>query len=92
MINLLPYNLNLRSNHIQNLFFEKAAKPTFLSRTEIHRHFGRTIRRLVKLLAFVVALLFDGSFKINISIQHQTNLNDDFEGQRQKCIGKTIAQ
>ena len=56
---------------MQNSFFGKDGKPTFERRTEIHRHFGRTIRRLVKLLAFAVALLFDGSFKINIIIQHQ---------------------
>ena len=63
---------------MQNSFFEKAVKPIFQTQTEIRCHLGRTIRRLVKLLAFVVALLFDGSFKINISIQHQANLNDNF--------------
>ena len=42
--------------------------PTFLARTEIRRHFaifGRNIRRLAKLLAFV--LLSGGSCKLNIS-------------------------
>ena len=51
-----------------NSFSEKAAQGTFQTRNEIHRHFavfGRTIRRLVKLLAFV--LLSGGSFKLNIS-------------------------
>ena len=46
----------------------KAAQRTFQTRNEIHRHFaivGRTIRRLVKLLAFV--LLSGGTFKIDIS-------------------------
>ena len=90
MVKLLHYNLNLRSNHIQNSFFENAAKPTCQIRTEMHRHFGGTIRRLAKLLAFVVALLFDGSFKINMSIQYQTNLNDNFEGQRQNCSTKLL--
>ena len=75
---------------MRNSFFEKAAKPTFQTRTEIHRHFGRTIQRLVKLLTFVVALLFDGSSKISMSIQHQTNSNDDFEGQRQHCSTKVL--
>ena len=56
----------------------------------MHRHSERTIRRLVKLLAFVVALLFDGSFKINMRIQHQTNLNDNFEGQRKNCSIKVL--
>ena len=49
-------------------FSEKAAQGTFQTRNEIHRHFaivGRTIRRLVKLFAFV--LLPCGSFKIDIS-------------------------
>ena len=48
--------------------FWKATKPTFLAGTGILRHFaifGRTIRRFVKLLAFV--LLSGGSFKLNIS-------------------------
>ena len=90
MVKLLHYNLNLRQNHIQNSFFEKDAKPTFQTRTEIHSHFGRIIRRLAKLLSFVVALLFDGSFKINISTQHQINLNDNLEGQRQKCSTKVL--
>ena len=55
------------SVHAQFVFW-KATKPTFLTRTEIHRNFvifGRTIGRLVKLLAFV--LLPCGSFKIDIS-------------------------
>ena len=54
--------------YIHNSFSGKAAQPTFQTRNEIHRHFaicGRTIRRLVKLLAFV--LLACGSFKIDIS-------------------------
>ena len=53
---------------MHNSFSEKAAQGTFQTRNEIHRHFaivGRTIRRLVKLLAFV--LLSGGSFKIDIS-------------------------
>ena len=53
---------------MHNSFPEKAAQGTFQTRNEIHRHFavfGRTIRRLVKLLAFV--LLSGGSFKLNIS-------------------------
>ena len=56
----------------------------------MHRHFGGTIRRLVRSLAFVVALLFDVSFKMNMSIQHQTNLIDNFEGQRQNCSTKVL--
>ena len=56
----------------------------------MHRSFGGTIRRLVKYFAFVVALLFDDSLKINLSIQHQTNLNDNFEGQRQNCSTKVL--
>ena len=54
--------------YMVNSFSEKAAQGTFQTRNEIHRHFaivGRTIRRLVKLLAFV--LLSGGSFKIDIS-------------------------
>ena len=56
--------------YMHNSFSGKAAQRTFLTRarTEIRRHFaifGRTIRRLVKLLAFV--LLSGGSFKIDIS-------------------------
>ena len=53
---------------MHNSFSEKAAQRTFQTRNEIHRHFaivGRTIRRLVKLLAF--GLLSGGSFKLNIS-------------------------
>ena len=53
---------------MHNSFSEKAAQGTFQTRNEIHRHFaivGRTIRRLVKLLAFV--LLSGGSFEIDIS-------------------------
>ena len=30
--------------HIYSSFFEKAAKPTFLTRIDIHRHYGKTIR------------------------------------------------
>ena len=54
--------------YMHNLFSEKTAQRTFQARNEIHHHFaivGRTIRRLVKLLAFV--LLPCGSFKIDIS-------------------------
>ena len=43
--------------YIHNSFSGKAAQPTFQTRNEIHHHFslfGRTIRRLVKLLAFVL--------------------------------------
>ena len=53
---------------MHNSVSEKAAQGTFQTRNEIHRHFGivgRTIQRLVKLLAFV--LLSGGSFKIDIS-------------------------
>ena len=53
---------------MHNSFSEKAAQRTFQTRNEIDRHFaivGRTIRRLVKFLAFV--LLSGGSFKLNIS-------------------------
>ena len=53
---------------MHNSFSEKAAQGTFQTRNEIHRHFaivGRTIRRLVKLLAFV--LISGSSFKIEIS-------------------------
>ena len=54
--------------YMHNSFSGKAAQRTFQTRNEIHRHFaivGRTIRRLVKVLAFV--LLSGGSFKIDIS-------------------------
>ena len=54
--------------YMHNSFSGKAAQPTFQTRNEIHCHFaivGRTIRRLVKLLAFV--LLPCDSFKIYIS-------------------------
>ena len=54
--------------YMHNSFSGKAAQRTFQTRNEIHHHFaivGRTIRRLVKLLAFV--LLSGGSFKIDIS-------------------------
>ena len=54
--------------YLHNSVSEKAAQGTFQTLNEIHRHFaivGRTIRRLVKLLAFV--LLSGGSFKIDIS-------------------------
>ena len=56
----------------------------------MHRYFGGTIPRLIKLLPFVVALLFDGSFEINMSIQHPTSLNDNFEGQKQNCSTKVL--
>ena len=65
---LLHYNFNLMKNLHTHFVFWKATKPTFLTRTEIHRHFaifGRTIQRLVKLLTFV--LLSCGSFKLDIS-------------------------
>ena len=54
--------------YVHNSFSEKAAQGTFQTHNEIRRHFttfGRTIRRFVKLLAFV--LLSGGSFKLNIS-------------------------
>ena len=54
--------------YLHNSVSEKATQGTFQTLNEIHRHFaivGRTIRRLVKLLAFV--LLSGGSFKIDIS-------------------------
>ena len=76
---------------MQNSSFEKAVKPTFQTRSGIHRHW-KNHPRLVKLLAFVVALLFDGSFEINISIQHQANLNDNFEGQGPNCSTKTCSE
>ena len=53
---------------MHNSFSGKAAQRTFQTRNKIHRRFaivGRTIRRLVNLLAFV--LLPCGSFKIDIS-------------------------
>ena len=53
---------------MHNSFSGKAALRTFQARNEIRRHFaifGRTIRRLLKLLTFV--LLSGGSFKIDIS-------------------------
>ena len=68
MVKPLHYNFNLMYNLHTHFVFWKATKPTFLARTEIRRHFaifGRTIRRLLKLLAFV--LLSGGSFKIDIS-------------------------
>ena len=54
--------------YLHNSVSEKSAQGTFQTLNEIPRHFaivGRTIRRLVKLLAFV--LLSGGSFKIDIS-------------------------
>ena len=72
---------------MHNSFPEKAAQGTFQTRNEIHRHFaivGRTIRRLVKLLAFV--LLPCGSFKIDIST-HITSV----EVIVLKISGRTIA-
>ena len=54
--------------YMHNSFSERATQGTFQTRNEMHRHFGivgRTIRRLVKLLAFV--LLSGGSFKSGIS-------------------------
>ena len=53
---------------MHNSFSGKAAQRSFQTCNEIHRHFaivGRTIQRLIKLLAFV--LLSCGSFKIDIS-------------------------
>ena len=53
---------------MHNSFSGKAAQRTFQTRYEIYCHFaivGRTIQRLVKVLAFV--LLSGGSFKIDIS-------------------------
>ena len=53
---------------MHNSFFVKAVQLAFQTRNEIHRHFvifGRTIRGLLKLLAFV--LLPCGNFKIDIS-------------------------
>ena len=72
---------------MHNSFSEKAAQGTFQTRNEIHRHVaivGRTIRRLVKLLAFV--LLPCGSFKIDIST-HITSV----EVTVLKISGQTIA-
>ena len=54
--------------YIHNSFSEKTAQGTFQTHNEIHRHFaivGRTIRRLAKLLAFV--LLSGGSFSTRIT-------------------------
>ena len=54
--------------YIHNSFSGKAAQPTFQTGNEIHRNFdifGRTVRRLVKLLVFV--LLPCSSFKIDIN-------------------------
>ena len=54
--------------YMHNSFSGKAAQRTFQNRNEVHRHFaivGRTIRRLMKLLAFV--LLPCVSFKIDSS-------------------------
>ena len=54
--------------YMHNSFSGKAAQRTFQTRNEIHHHLvivGRTIQRLLKLLAFV--LLSGGSFKIDIN-------------------------
>ena len=54
--------------YIHNSFSGKATQPNFQTRNEIRRHFaivGKTIRRLVKLLAFV--FLPCGTFKVDIS-------------------------
>ena len=67
---------------MHNSFSGKAAQPTFQTRNEIHRHFaivGRTIRRLVKVLAFV--LLSGGSFKIDISTRITVCGSDSLEDQ-----------
>ena len=66
---------------MHNSFSEKAAQGTFQTRNEIHRHFAvfrRTIRRLVKLLAFV--LLSGGSFKLNTNT-HDIRETDSLEDQ-----------
>ena len=73
--------------YMHNPFSGKATQRTFQTRNEIHRHFaivGRTIRRLVKLLAFV--LLSGGSFKIDISTRITS-----VEVMVLKINGKTIA-
>ena len=73
--------------YIHNLFSGKAAQPTFQTRNEKHRHFanfGRTIRRLEKLLTLV--LLPCGSFKIDIG-----TLITSVEGILLKNSGQTIA-
>ena len=73
--------------YMHNSFSEKAVQGTFQTRNEIHRHFaivGRTIRRLVKLLAFV--LFPCGSFKIYIN-KHITSV----EVIVLKISGQTIA-
>ena len=60
-------------------FFEKAAKPTFLTRIDIHRHYGKTIQ------SAYVCFSFDISLNIEISIQQKTNLiSGNFEGQTTK--------
>ena len=72
---------------MHNSFSGKAAQPTFQTRNEIHCHFaivGKTIQRLVKLLAFV--LLPCGIFKIYIST-HMTSV----EVIVLKISGQTIA-
>ena len=73
--------------YIHNSFSGKAAQPTFQTRNEIHRHFanfGRTIRKLEKLLTLV--LLPCGGFKIDIS-----TLITFVEGIILKNSGQTIA-
>ena len=76
--------------YMHNSFSGKAAQETFQTRNEIqiHRHFaivGRTIRRFVKMLAFV--LLSGGSFKIDISTRITS-----VEAIVLKISGQTIAQ
>ena len=74
--------------YMHSSFSEKAVQPTFQNRNEIHCHFaivGRLcIRRLVKLLAFV--LFPCGSFKIYISTRITS-----VEVIILKISGKTIA-
>ena len=74
--------------YMHNSFSGKAAQGTFQTRNEIHRHFaivGRTTRRFVKMLAFV--LLSGGSFKIDISTRITS-----VEVIVLKISGQTIAQ
>ena len=68
--------------YTHNSFSGKAAQGTLQTRNEIHRHFGivgRTIRRLMKLLAFV--LLPCGSFKIDSSTRITSVRSDSLENQ-----------
>ena len=61
-----PYNIcvsdnreDQRSNcctitwfYMHSSFFEKAAKPTFLTRIDIHRHYGKTIQSVYLCFSF----------------------------------------